>query len=641
MDLKTNKTYQLLFAALTVMILVIITFRGSLKNSFVDWDDYGYVVDNELVRNHDDNYVKNIFTSPVLLNYHPVTIFSLRLNNNECKSCPEGISPRPFIQGNIILHILNSLLVLILIFLITDHNIIASLLVAILFGVHPMHVESVSWISERKDVLYSFFFLGGLILYLIFKKRARGGYLWLVFSFVLFVLSCLSKATAVVFPVVLILFNFWIDNTEGKPVVKSVKNAVSYKNLLILAPFFIVSVFFGLMAYRIQNNENFPGILNLSKNAADVVNTIQPFSILQRFQVAGYGFIMYIFKFFVPINLMAFYPYPELKEFSGGSFPVILWGALAVTILIAAVSIWSLKKTKLYAFGIGFFFITIALVLQFVSVGNAIMANRYSYLPYIGLSLIPALLITGSSRRTKNIMLAISGCFVILLMFMSAHQVKTWKNTETLWTNVINKHPDLELARRARGKYYSKMSELAKSKREKEVLEEKAFSDFTVAVKQGTKSSDVFEGSALIFDSRGEIEKALIFINQAISMNPEKGGAYYNRAMIFDKLNEKEKAVGDYSRALELDQSLELKILSNRAVLYLETGKYNEAKGDLDRLISIDSRNFMYYYNRAYTRLKLGDIEGAISDYRKAIQLNPDDQTAKKQLQVLIDSRNH
>lgn len=638
-NLKENKTLHLLLAGLLVIILVVTTYWKSSDNSFVDWDDYAYVVNNELVRSPGESYLKDLFTTPVSQNYHPLTILSLRLNNNICKTCHEGISPKPFIHGNIILHVLNSLLVLVLVFLLTNKNIIASLLVALLFGVHPMHVESVAWIAERKDVLYAFFFLAGLISYIFFKKEEQKKYLWLTLTFILFVMSCLSKATAVVFPGVLILIDFWIEYTEGKPFGKVLKNTLLSKNLLLLIPFFIVSVFIGLLAYRIQDNQNFLGILNLSKNMSDVVNTVQPFTILERFQIAGYGFIIYIIKFFVPVQLIAFYPYPELKEFVSGSFKLILWLSTAATVIIILTAIYSIKKSKLFVFGISLFLITIALVLQFISVGNAILATRYSYLPYIGLSMIPAVLIANSKKTLKNILLFVSGCFIILLMYLSGQQIKTWKNTETLWTNVLKKHPHLELARRSRGKYYSRMSALAKSENEKKVLEEKAFADFSEAIKAGTKSADVYEGMAIVYESRGEQEKALLFITKAISMNPGKGGAYYNRAMIYDGLNQKNAAIKDYSTAINYDQSLELKALSNRAVLYLETEKFAEAKNDLDKLISIDSRNHMYYYNRAYSKLQMDDIKGAIDDYRTVLRLNPDDQATKKQLQILLDNQ--
>jgi tetratricopeptide (TPR) repeat protein len=639
-SIKENKTLCLLLAGLFIIVLVEATYWKSSDNSFVNWDDYAYIVDNELVRNPGDSYLKDLFTTPVCQNYHPLTILSLRLDNNICKTCPEGISPKPFIRGNIILHVLNSLLVLFFVFLLTDRNIIASFLVALLFGIHPMHVESVVWISERKDVLYTFFFLAGLISYMYFKKEGQRKYLWLTVTFILFIMSCLSKATAVVFPVILILIDFWIGYTEKKPVGNILKNIIFSRNILLLIPFFIVSVFIGLLAFKIQDNQNFLGMLNLSKNMPDVVNTVHPFSLIQRFQIASYGFIVYILKFFIPVNLYAFYPYPELKEFISGSFKIILWLSTASTIIIFLAVIYSMKKSKLYAFGIGFYLITVILVLQFISVGFAIMADRYSYLPYAGLSLIPAMLISNSKKTIKNILLIISGCFIILLMFLSGQQVKIWKNPETLWTNVLKKYSHLELARRARGKYYSKMSSLARSENEKKMLEDKAFTDFTEAIKAGTKNSDVFEGTAIIYESRGEPEKALMFINKTISMNPKKGGAYYNRAMIYDMLDQKENAIKDYNMALIYSTDLTIEILSNRSVLFLETGQFKEAVNDLDYLISANPKEFMYYSNRAFAKIQLKDIDGAIADYRTVLQLKPDDQVTKKQLQILLDSQN-
>jgi tetratricopeptide (TPR) repeat protein len=640
-NVKENKAIHFFFAGLILIILVVTTYWGSSDNDFVDWDDYYYVVNNDLVRNPGDSYLKDLFTTPVSLNYHPLTIFSLRINNNNCTKCLNGISAKPFIRGNVTLHLLNSVLVLILMYLLTKKNILTSFLVAALFGIHPMHVESVAWIAERKDVLYTFFFLAALIAYLFFKKGNKRKYLLLAASFLLFILSCLSKATAVVFPVVMILINFWVDRTEkNESAWKAASNAVSLKNILLIIPFLIVSIFIGLIAYRIQNGENFLGMLNLSKNTSDVVNTVQPFSLLQRFQIASYGFIVYIVKFFIPVNLYAFYPYPDLKEFTSGSFAITLWFSVITIIIIALLTVYSMKRSKLYAFSLGFYFITIALVLQFISVGIAIIANRYSYLPYIGFSLIPATLIANRSGMIRKILIVLSACFLIILMYLSKQQIKTWSNTETLWTNVIEKNQHLELPRRSRGKYYYMKSSRAKSEMEKNNLESKALIDFSEAIKMGTKSSDVYEGTGIILESRGDLQNALQFLSKAISIDPKKGRAYYNRAMVHDGLNQKEEAVRDYNLALVYKPDLAIEILSNRSVLFLEAGQFKEAINDLDYLISVNPKEFMYYSNRAFAKLQLKDFNGAIADYRTVLQLKPDDQITKKQLQILLDSQN-
>jgi tetratricopeptide (TPR) repeat protein len=308
-------------------------------------------------------------------------------------------------------------------------------------------------------------------------------------------------------------------------------------------------------------------------------------------------------------------------------------------ILTLFLSIRSLKRTKLYFFSLGFYFITIALVLQFMSVGTAITAERYTYLPYIGLSLIPATLITNSSARIKKTLLVLSGCFIVFLMILSRQQVKVWHDSETLWSQVIERYPDLELARSARGKYYFMLSSHAKTITEKKRLEDKALADFKVAIKAGTRTADVYEGMGIICESRNDLNNALIFLNRAISIDPKKGRSYYNRAMIYDGLNQKEKAIRDYNLALIFKPDLTVEILSNRSVLFLETGQFKEAVNDLDYLISVNPKEFMYYSNRAFAKLQLKDIDGAIADYRTVLRLKPDDQTTRKQLQALIESQ--
>ena len=629
-----------LFAGFLIAVLVLITYSSATKNDFVGWDDSEYVINNNLVRNPGENWLKDVFTTVVALNYHPLTIMSLRLNNNDCSTCRDGISPKPFIRGNIALHLLNSILVFLLIYLLSNRNILISFLVAAVFGVHPMHVESVAWVSERKDVLYSFFFLAGLISYINFKNGSRKKYKWLIFSFILFLFSCLSKATAVVFPVVLILIDFWFCKTdEDKPVLKALRNAVSVKNLLLLLPFFVVSLLIGIIAFRVQNGDNLMGMLNFSRSQDDVVNTIGHISVLQRFQVASYGFIGYIIKFFIPVRLSALYPYPAMQELSHGTFAITLWIATLLVILIAFLVIRSLRRSKLFLFGAGFYFVTVMLVLQFISVGTNMMAERYSYLPYIGLSFIPATLIAGTSDTRKKILLAISCCFIIMLMIISVIQIRVWRNTGTLWTKVIEKHPHQELPRRGRGKYFYMMSSHAKNDKEKKILEEKALTDFREAIRAGTKSLEVYEGTGVIYQLKGDPENALIFLNKAVSLNPKKGRTYYNRAMVYDMLNKKEESIRDYSTALIYNPEMTLEILSNRSVLFIETGKFREAINDLDSLIAMNSRNFMYYSNRAYAELQLKDIKGAIDDYRKVLQLRPDDQVTANQLQALVDSQ--
>jgi protein O-mannosyl-transferase len=615
-----KKNYQLIVISILLSVMVLITFWKAFDNDFVDWDDYTYVVDNDLVRNKQETTIKDVFSTPVSLNYHPLTILSLRLNNNECKTCPEGMSAAPFIRWNVFIHLVNTLLVFFLIYLLSKKKILVSFLVAALFGVHPMHVESVAWISERKDVLYAFFFLSGLITYLKYlnasdSKRRKN--IWLAVTFLLFILSCLSKAMAVVFPLVLILIRFWKTEPHSDNTIKeSIKEAFSIKTLVPLIPFFAVSLLFGFLAISI--------------------NKFNSFSILQRIQFASYGFVMYIVKFFIPTNQVAIYPYPTQAEYDSGTYGTLLKLAPFVLLAIAGLVIYSLKKSKLLFFGLGFFFITVMMVLQFISVGVAIIADRYTYLSYIGIAFIPAMMIGEMITNKRIPIFIISCCYIFLMIFLSRKQTEVWSNSETLWTNVIDLYPTQETPRSIRGIYYGKMTDRAKTANEKKYWEEKAFEDFKIAIRAGTGRADVYEGAGCIYGKKGDLNNALLCLDKAIQIKPEKGSAYFNRGVTLGILNRNEEAIKDYTRALVFAPQKATEILTNRSNLYLITGKYKEAITDFDYLISSDSKNFLFYYNRAIARQQTNDISGAIADYLKVLQIEPDDKMSKIQLQKLL-----
>lgn len=630
-----------LFAIVLLLVfLVIITYSGAGKNDFVGWDDNEYVVNNKLVRTNGKPDLKEIFSTVVSLNYHPLTILSLSMNNNTCKECPNGISARPFIITNILIHVLNTILVFFLIYFLFKKNLILAFLVAAIFGVHPMHIESVAWVSGRKDVLNSFFFLSGLLSWLMYTGEGKNRFFWLLLSFVLFFFACLSKATAVVFPLVVILINYLIiKNEEESRFSKTLLEVFSTKFIFRIIPFFAVSVFFGLMALRIQSGRNFLGMLQFVKDPNDVVNIVGPFSGLQRIQIASYGFFVYIIKFFIPINQSAFYSYPSLAEINQGSFSVLLWVAFIAFIGSIILVIFTMRKTRIFMFCFGFYLVTLVLVLQFVSVGKAILAERYTYMPYIGLSIIPVYFILKSTLKLKGILIILSGLFVIIMVFFARNQVKVWHDSGSLWTQVIKRHPNLELARRARGKYYYMLSFHASNRKEKKVLEDKAIEDFSVAIKEKTVSADVFEGMGVILQSRDELKTALQLLNVAVKLNPEKGRTFYNRAIIFDQLNQKEEAIRDYESALAFSPEMALEVLRNRSVLYIETGRYESAIKDLDELIKIDSKEYTHYYNRAFSKLMLKDIDGAIADYQNVLRLNPGDRETMEHLRVLMESK--
>ena len=195
---------NLLFMVLGLLLVTFIVFSPTFSNEFTNWDDDLYVANNPLVKTLDGATIANIFDLESFVggNYHPVTILTLNFNYQMT-----GLDPISYQVTNVLLHLLNTFLVFLFIYRLTKRKKEVALICAVLFALHPMHVESVSWMAERKDVLYTAFFMGGLLTYLRYRKTGK----WadLGWTLLLFVLSGLSKPAAVVFPVVLFLIDYY------------------------------------------------------------------------------------------------------------------------------------------------------------------------------------------------------------------------------------------------------------------------------------------------------------------------------------------------------------------------------------------------------------------------------------------------
>jgi hypothetical protein len=262
---------------------------------------------------------------------------------------------------NLLFHLVNCYLVYRLAFLLSKNNSLIALVTSLLFAIHPLHVESVAWISERKDVLYGLFFIAGHIAYTKYIDTASKKQYWLTLLFV--ILSLMSKPAAVIFPVSL----FCIDILR--------RRQFSFKLITEKIPFLIPAIIMGLLTINAQKTVGATGeeYFGLGKN------------ILFGF----YGIMMYFVKMIIPFKLAAFYPFPALNE----NLPPVYYAGPVFTLLLAAVTYFTWKKYRFVAFGIAFYIVNLSLVLQIFSVGSAVIAERYTYIPYIGLFFIAGCLL--------------------------------------------------------------------------------------------------------------------------------------------------------------------------------------------------------------------------------------------------------
>ncbi len=346
--IKKDYTIYWLIAGLLLTLLV---YFPSLINGFTNWDDNEYI-NNPFVNNLSLAGVVKTFSIYFSGNYHPLTLISLGLDH-----MIGGNNPFIYHFTNLLLHLLNTLLVFLLVKRLTQNNLLA-LLTFILFGVHTLHVESVAWVSERKDVLYSFFYLASLIIYTSYASGRKGVFYGL--SILFFLLSLLAKGQAIMLVVILPL----IDYVKGR-------KWFSLKVLSEKIPFFLLSLLFILIAFRAQE----------SANAIDYSYFTRP----ERFAFASFGMAQYLIKSILPLGLSAYYPYPP-RLLSGG-IPSFYWLYIISLPIFLTGSYFLFKRSRIYAFGLCMFFLNLLPLLQLIPVGGAMMADRYFYMPSVGLLL--------------------------------------------------------------------------------------------------------------------------------------------------------------------------------------------------------------------------------------------------------------
>lgn len=640
--------YPTLMALLgAILAITFIAYTPTFQNELTNWDDDLYVTKNEHIRDLSGKGIQGMFALEwgkalkasvdketaaqldrnkntfVAGNYHPLTLLSLAVNY-----AISGDEPWSYQLFNILLHLLNTFLVFVLVYRLSRGKAWIALFTSAVFALHPMHVESVTWVAERKDVLYTAFFLGGMLTYLSYIDHGkRMG--WLVATMVLFVLSCLAKPAAVVFPLVMGAMDYF----RKRPL-------LDVRVLAEKAVFFIPSVIFGLLTLTAQID-------------ADAYGGLQRFTIFERLLLASYGFVMYIVRFFVPYNMSAFYPYPP-------EIPMAFTGFLVVAISIAGFTLWTLGRTRYVAFGMLFYLFTVMLVLQFVSVGDAIVADRYTYVPYIGLAFAVGYGIHRLIQQPGYRNWLPYGLAGALLLFSGLTFARTmvWKDSITLFTNTVKNYPTAKIAYNNRGHAYRQKTDhaqnedekvhwlmlakadyeaamsidpryhLAYSNRGKVWFELKDYrmanSDYTLAIQFKPDNASHYVNRAATFGYLGRLDSALVDLNKAEELNPNNLQLYYNRGAMHLQLNNFEAALADNEKYLQLNPGNH-DVVNAKGVALQRLSRNDEAiqvfTQALQLSMSGNNQNLgIYYLNRSFSYFQMGNIEAARQDVRSAQQ---------------------
>jgi tetratricopeptide (TPR) repeat protein len=554
-----------------VIFLTLVLYWPSFQFDFVNFDDQVYVLNNTFVQSPS---FKSWLDGSETGNFHPLTMLTLRLDQ-VIGNGQAGV----FHMTNVLWHLLNTILVYLIVSKMLPQVRGGAFFVALMFGIHPMHVESVAWISSRKDVVYGFFFLLSMLSYWEYLKTNRK---WLLMiTLVTAILSFLGKPASIVLPLVLGLV-YYLK-----------KERLVWKELFPIGLLLLGSIAIGIATLQFQSGKS--------------INNFETYSLLERGMFALYGIGFYTLKSVIPVGLSPMHPYPSLDDLVTTSFIGFLLLGLLFLIGVGVMS----KKNKWILFSGGFFLLGLILTLQLVSIGRAIVSERYTYIAYVGLFFLVVVVLNNIEKiKSNNVKFyALSGILGLPFFFLSMQYLRSWQNSETLWSKAIQENPDDWYAYIGRGNYY-----------EKQGLFNNALTDFKHAVSAAPDREEVYYNLGDLQFKLGFTKDAIITYSAALNLNPTNSDAYVNRGQFYVSENRGDLALSDFNHAIQLDSNAAQAYI-NRGNLYLLSGNRIQATSDFTRAIKLDPLSSSAWYNRGTAEIG-NDLSSAEQDLLKAVELD-------------------
>lgn len=498
------------FICILLVITILALYWKVHLYEFVDYDDSIYVYENPFINKGltKDNAI-TAFTTFHTSNWHPMTWLSLMLDYELFSLNASG-----YHWTNVILHLFNSMGLFLLLKGITEET-WKSAVVALLFAVHPLNVESVAWISERKNVLSAFFWLSTTGLFFSYVKSP--GIHRYYFMLFVFMLGLMTKPILVTLPLSLLLFDYWPLQRMSWTKNKGNKGAVSIIQLIWeKAPLFLLSL--GSMAITVYAATQGGAIKSLEKYPWD-----------SRLANAISAYAKYMLKMIYPYDLACFYPYQ--KNYS-------LWLVIVVGVFLVGITmICTLKAKRFRYLFVGWFWYLIVMfpVIGIIQVGHQSMADRYAYIPLIGLFII--VVWGGADLMEKNFQnksilpYIMPVALVGILLLITSNQIRYWESSEVLFRHAMQVTTNNHIATAGVGNVYLK---------------------------------------------KGKMEEAALYLLEAIKIRPDYPEAHNNLGIVYLKQNKLDEAIYEFREAVKYDPSF-AKAHNSMGVALSIKGNYREA----------------------------------------------------------------
>ncbi|HKW19303.1 MAG TPA: tetratricopeptide repeat protein [Terriglobales bacterium] len=547
---------------LSLSLLVIVIYSRVSNNAFINFDDRQYITENAHVRaGLSWETVKWAFTSFDAANWHPLTWLSHAFDYELF-----GLNPAGHHFVSVLFHAANAALLFLLFESLTGFA-WRSLLVAALFAVHPINVESVVWAAERKNVLSMFFFLLAVLAYCWYSRQRSAGRYLAVSG--LFALALMSKPQVITFPFALLLIDYWSLRRLRAVASHSPEiNAKSFSTLLAeKIPWFAMSALSAFITLRAQNRGN-------------AVRTAVEYSFSSRFKNAITSYVWYLRDVFFPRHLAPIYPH--LHSLIAG-WKVLL--GLAILLGVSVFAILNRKRAPYLLFGWLWFLGILVPMIGLVQVGEQARADRYMYIPAIG---IFVMIVWGGAELVKRFQIAplwsrsASVLIMAALAAVTYRQIGFWKNSETLWTYTLSVTKDNFMA-------------------EDNLAQELA--------------------------TQGRTEEALVHFHKILNLHNWRPSDLIALGMYEQRNGYAADAINEYQRALEKanDPGTRAAALSDIGSAYLDLRKTEEAERSFNTALEIDPNNLHALIGSGLVAQKEGKTELAVHQYSVAVSLKPTD----------------
>ena len=520
------------------LLLALVVFGQVAGFDFVNWDDDVNILENRAVTTMD---WRAIWTETVIGNYNPLSISTFAL-----EYALVGESARLYHVNNLLLHGACVTLVYFLGRRLELRPWAAGLLAA-LFAVHPMRVESVAWVTERKDVLFGALYFGAMLVYERARQAGRTSS-WHSGVALLFALSLLAKIQAVSLPLSLLCLDY-LRQRE-----------LRWGEVLAKAPYFVMSLVVGVA-----------GVLFLGRDGS--LTEATDYTFFDRLAVGAYAYVVYLVKAIVPYEHSALYPYPA-------TLPLRAYLSLPLALGVVGLMVlgWRRGWVRL-TFALALFSVNVVFMLQVLGAGQGFLADRFTYVGYVGLfwGLAYGAQRLSAGRWGAPVRWGVAA-YVLLLAGLAFRYTGAWRDGDALWAHVAERYPGTGTAYGNRG---------------------------------------------LWLRERGQTAEALALFTEAIAADPRSGAYLNSRGKLHFDEGRTAEAIADYTLGLEREPEL-AELLVNRGAAYAKTGQYAAAESDLDAGLAMAPDNFNGYLNRSLLYYTTGRINEAIADYDRLLRMRPE-----------------